>query len=315
MHQSASAPAHRPALGGISLLPSSPPSFVAAVEAAGGQLSAVGPDTRALIWTEYTEPEQLDRVLCEHPAIDWVQLPWAGVDAFAGVIAAHPERFWTSAKGAYAQPVAEHALMLTLALLRIIPERLAARHWVGREGGRSLFGRNVTIVGAGGIAHEFIRLIEPFGCRITVVRRSAGDVPGAAVTTDLQAALREADVVLLAAAHTAETEHLIGAAELAQMRDDAVLVNVARGPLIDTNALVTALNSGQIAGAGLDVTEPEPLPDGHALWTTPNTIVTPHTADTPDMVEPLLAERIRQNVAGYLTDGRFIGIVDPAAGY
>jgi phosphoglycerate dehydrogenase-like enzyme len=136
------------------------------------------------------------------------------------------------------------------------------------------------------------------------------------VTVDrLLEVLPGADVVVLAAASTASTRHLIGAAELAAMKRSAVLVNVARGALIDTDALVSALAEGAIAGAGLDVTEPEPLPERHPLWTEPRAIITPHSANTPEMTAPLLAERIRVNVRALLGDGRFEGVVDPKAGY
>jgi len=127
--------------------------------------------------------------------------------------------------------------------------------------------------------------------------------------------LPEADVVFLAAAATAETRQMIGETELRIMKDTAVLVNVARGSLVDTDALAGALASGQIAGAGIDVTDPEPLPDGHPLWEEPTIIITPHTADTQEMVQPLLAERVRANVVAFLGDGRFEGVVDPTAGY
>ena len=94
-----------------------------------------------------------------------------------------------------------------------------------------------------------------------------------------------------------------------------MLVNIARGPLVDPDALVAALNSEKLFGAALDVTEPEPLPDGHPLWTAQNILITPHMADTPDMTAPLLAERIRTNVAAFLGGERFTGVVDPSVGY
>jgi phosphoglycerate dehydrogenase-like enzyme len=122
-------------------------------------------------------------------------------------------------------------------------------------------------------------------------------------------------VVFLALALTPGTERIIGPAELAAMPPGCWLVNVARGPLVDTAALVTALRDGTISGAALDVTDPEPLPDGHPLWALANCIITPHTADTPEMVDRLLAQRIQANVARFAAGQPLIGLVDPAAGY
>jgi phosphoglycerate dehydrogenase-like enzyme len=153
---------------------------------------------------------------------------------------------------------------------------------------------------------------------VTVVRRSAEPLPGAdrTVTTDrLREVLPSADVVVVAAAMTGETAGLIGAAELAAKNSTAILVNVARGGLVDTEALATALAAGTIAGAGLDVTAPEPLPDGHPLWSEPRALLTPHSADTPEMTTPLLAERVKTNVRAFLARSRFDGILDPEAGY
>ncbi len=310
----------RPTPGPIAILPRSKDVFSFAVEAAGGLVAELSADTRGLIWLSNSRAQQLGETLEANPQIEWVQLPWAGVDAFSSVLSsqARPGLLWTSAKGAYAQPVAEHAVALTLALMRVLQKRARAESWKSAPEGRSLYGCNVVIIGAGGIARELIRLLEPFGTSITVVRRSAEPIAGAArtVQTDaLRDALPEADVVIVAAALTSETRHLIGAQELAIMQTHANLVNIARGPLIDTDALITALAAGNIAGAALDVTEPEPLPGGHPLWSEPRCLITPHMADTPEMTAPLLAERIRVNVHAFLVDGRFIGVVDPLAGY
>jgi phosphoglycerate dehydrogenase-like enzyme len=132
---------------------------------------------------------------------------------------------------------------------------------------------------------------------------------------ELDDVLPDADVLILAAAATAETAHLIGQKQLALLKPSAALVNIARGSLVDQEALVAALTSGHLAGAGLDVTTPEPLPDAHPLWSAPRVVITSHSADTPEMTEPLLAERIRANVAALMGDGGFVGRVDPAAGY
>lgn len=320
--------ARRPYPGPISIVPAVTTSraaevgFANAITAGGGALADLGPHTRGLLWLSYGGAEELQATLEAHPAIEWVQLPYAGVDAFAALLASYSDRpfpLWTSAKGAYSQPVAEHALTLVLALLRVIPQRVRATTWPrGTKTGRSLFGLSVLIVGAGGVAIELLRLLEPFGVQATIVRRTAGEVSGAArtVTPDrLGEVLPHADVVVIAAASTTGTHHLFGASEFEAMKKSAVIINIARGELIDTNALVAALRFGEIAGAGLDVTDPEPLPDGHPLWIAPNILITPHSADTPAMTMPLLAERIRENVAAFVGDGRFVGIVDPKAGY
>lgn len=294
--------------------------FREAVVAAGGNLQILGPETRGLIWLSYKKSAELGEVLSANPQLTWVQLPWAGVDAYAQVLAeaARPGLVFTSAKGCYAQPVAEHAFGMILALLRLFPRRIRATSWDAEPKGISLFHKNVVIIGAGGIARELIRLLEPFNTNITVVRRSAGQVPGASstVTTDrLDKVLPTADVVVIAAALTGETKHLIGSEELAMMKNTAVLVNIARGPLVDPDALVVALNSELIYGAAMDVTEPEPLPDGHPLWSATNVLITPHMADTPEMTAPLLAERISHNVAAFVAGEQFIGVVDTEAGY
>jgi phosphoglycerate dehydrogenase-like enzyme len=293
--------------------------FVDAVEEAGGEVAPLSPETRGIVWLSSSGAADFARILDANPQVEWVQLPWAGVDAFAGVLRDHarPRLLWTSAKGAYAQPVAEHALLLSLALLRDLPTRIRATSW-GQKSGWSLYGLNVVIVGAGGIAIELLRLLEPFGVTTTIVRRTDQPVPGATrtVTSDrLRGVLPEADVVFIAAALTTGTEKLFSSPEFALMRESAYVVNVARGGLVDTVALVAALRAGSIAGAGLDVTDPEPLPDGHPLWSEPNVIITPHSADTPEMTAPLLAARVRHNVRALLGSGDFAGRVDPEAGY
>jgi phosphoglycerate dehydrogenase-like enzyme len=136
------------------------------------------------------------------------------------------------------------------------------------------------------------------------------------VTTDrLDEVLAGAAVVFMALALTPATTGLIGHRQLELMGPDAWLVNVARGRHVQTDALVEALGERRIGGAALDVTDPEPLPDGHPLWTAPNCIITPHTADTWEMVVPMLAERIRTNVAHLIAGEPLDGVVDPDAGY
>jgi phosphoglycerate dehydrogenase-like enzyme len=287
-----------------------------AIRRGGGEVVALDQAPAGLVWTG-NGAEGLREVLAAHPGIGWVQLPQAGVEAVAeaGLIDGH--RQWTSAKGAYAEPVAEHALALLLAGLRRLPERARARSW-GQEAGTSLFGQPVTIIGGGGIATVLLRLLRPFRAQVTVVRRRPEPLPGAVQTVGgdrLHEALGGAAAVILVLALTPATRKLIGRTELAAMDRDAWLVNVARGGVVDTEALVEALRSGQIGGAALDVTDPEPLPVGHPLWDLPNCLITPHTADTEDMTQPLLARRITENIQRLAAGHELVGRVDPDHGY
>lgn len=316
-------PVDAPAPGPVAILPAGRGTELHedAVASAGGTVAPVGPETAGLVWLDPRDPAGLSDTLDAAPSIGWVQLPFAGVDAFAALIEAHGDRvLFTSAKGAYAEPVAEHALALTLGTLRVLQKRARARSWATEPEGVSLYGRNVVVIGAGGIALEYIRLLAPFDVSVTVVRRSEAPVTGAdrTVTTDaLDDVLPDADVVMIAAAMTSGTSKLFGARQFALMKPSARLVNIARGGLVDTDALVDALRDGAIAAAGLDVTDPEPLPDGHPLWDERGAIITPHQADTPNMVAPLLAERVRVNTVAFLGGAGtgFVGVVDPVAGY
>ncbi len=286
-----------------------------AIRRGGGEPVTLGQHPVGLVWTDGSAMEPLRRALT--PGIEWVQLPQAGIERVfeAGVI--DRERRWTSAKGAFAEPVAEHALALVLAGLRGLKVRALARTW-GEPAGVSLFGEPVTVVGGGGIATVLLRLLEPFRAPVTVVRMRAEPLPGAARTLgpdQLHDALAGARAVVLATALTPQTRGLIGAAELAAMDSYAWLVNVGRGGLVDTGALVHALRAGQIAGAALDVTDPEPLPPGHPLWDLPNCLITPHTADTEEMTRPLLAVRIVENVRRLTAGRELVGQVDPDLGY
>ena len=287
-----------------------------AIRRGGGEVVALGGNPAGLVWTD-NGAEGLREVLAACPGIGWVQLPQAGVEAVVEAGLIDRQRRWTSAKGAYAEPVAEHALALLLAGLRRLAERARARSW-GQEAGISLFGQPVTIIGGGGIATVLLRLLGPFRARVTVVRRRPEPLAGAVRTIGddrLHEALASAAAVILVLALTPATRKLIGRTELAAMERDAWLVNVARGGVVDTEALVEALRSGQIGGAALDVTDPEPLPAGHPLWDLPNCLITPHTADTEEMTQPLLARRITENVQRLTAGQELVGRVDPDHGY
>lgn len=282
-----------------------------AVVAGGGALSPPG-EAEALVWASPAKPRELADVLDANPQLRWVQLPWAGIEPYVDVIAAHPERTWTCGKGVYAEPVAEMALTLLLAGFRGFATYARASTWAKPEG-RNLLGANVVVAGGGGIAQSFLRLLGPFGCRTTVVRRNPSPVAGAdrVVGPDgLDDALHDADALVLALALTPETEHLIDRARLDRLGADGWLVNVARGRHVVTDDLVAALDEGTLGGAGLDVTDPEPLPEGHPLLDRPNVVVTPHIASATVAGRRRLYEHAIENALAVL-DGRPATIVDP----
>ncbi|MEO0067060.1 MAG: hypothetical protein RJB63_185 [Actinomycetota bacterium] len=305
----------------VAILPASQPEYESAVVSGGGEIAGLADGATGLVWTDSQGVTALADLLDVNPQVDWVQLPFAGVDNFKALFDSvlgqmRPITF-TSAKGSYREPVAEHALMLALALARAIPERLAAKTW-GRKFAATLFDANVLIVGGGGIATELIRLIKPFRPSISVVRRDVQPMMDTARVADLDQLddlLAKADFVFLACALTEETRGLMNSTRFALMKDSAYLVNIARGPVIVTDDLEEALRAGQIAGAGIDVTDPEPLPDRHTLWSTPNLIITPHSADTPEMCVRLLSGRIAANVANLISERPLEGVVNLEIGY
>lgn len=287
-------------------------TLVAAVEAAG--MAVVPPaQATALIWADPQNPEQFPELL--HDEMDWVQLPYAGIGPFLHML--DNDRLWTCGKGVYAQPVAEAALGMLLAGFRHLAGYARETSWAAPVG-QNLHGANIVILGGGGITEELMPLLTPFGCHVTVLRRTATDFPGADAThtlADLHDVLPHADAVILALALTPETRGVIGRAELSLMKDTTWIVNVARGGHIDHDALLAALESKSIGGAALDVTEPEPLPDGHPFWTLPNCLITPHVANTPEMGLKLLAKRVTTNVERYVAGQELLGPVDTHAGY
>ena len=174
------------------------------------------------------------------------------------------------------------------------------------------------IFGAGGITTELLTLLAPFNVTTTVIRRQADPMAGADRTVALDQRLEvlgQADLVVLALALTPETTRVIGRQELSAMASHAWLINVARGGHVDNEALLAALEGGEIAGACLDVTDPEPLPDGHPLWDRPEVLITPHVGNTPEMGVPLLAAHIERNVAAFVAGQPLEGVIDVDAGY
>lgn len=297
--------------------PTAVPELEAAVRAGGAEISPLA-DASALVW--FGEgPDRFAEFV--HPGIEWVQLPAAGIEAWFGSGALREEVIFTSATGAYAENVAEHTLGLMLAGARKLQFVARARTWRAPDEVRSLLGSTVGIIGAGGIGRCLIGMLAPFGVRVLAMNRSGKRVAGAVQTVragDIDGRnelLAASDFVVIAAPATPDTDKLIDADALRRMKRDAWLINIARGSLVDTDALLTALREERIGGAALDVTDPEPLPDGHPLFSEPRALISPHSANPPRLLVPALARRVQENVRRWLADEPLIGIVDRDAGY
>ena len=300
----------------VAVLPTDWALATDAIEAGGGQVVPLA-EAEALVWIDWHGVTGLTDLLAHAPDIRWVHLPGAGVEEFIDAGLTADDRVWTCGKGAHSALIAEHALALALAGLHRVPSAARATTW-GRSAVTSLFDQPITIVGGGGIAMALITLLTPFRCAVTVVRRRSAPVPGALRTIgvdELGAGLGDARLVVLALALTARTRGIIGRSELEIMDDHAWLVNVSRGGHVDTDALVDALRTDVIGGAALDVTDPEPLPEGHPLWSLPNCVITPHIAGASAAAMKALVDRIADNVRLFGAGQPLLGLVDSDAGY
>ncbi len=295
----------------IHIGPSEDAKLAAAVRAGGADVAPLeGAD--AVVWFGGADE------LPELPAsVRWVQLPAAGVESWMERVRSAPEVTWTSAAGAYAADVAEHALALLLAGVRGLARYVRAASWDPQDD-RLLEGSTVAIVGAGGIGRALIELLRPHDVEIVAVTRRGIAVPGADRTLGaerLPDVWGMADHFVIGAPATDATRRLVGARELAQMKPHSWIVNIARGSLIDTDALVEALQEGRIGGAALDVTDPEPLPDGHPLWSSPRAIITPHVANPYSAQMRKLGERVRENVIRFAAGEPLLAPVEQDRGY
>ncbi len=289
-----------------------------AVERAGGVIAAPE-EADGVVWVNPRDPHGLRDLLARSPA-RWAQLPFAGIESFfaAGVI--DPSLTWTCAKGIYGPACAEHALALMLAGARRLAHHARARRWEEPGFGspeRRLKDAVVLIVGLGGIGRALAEMARPLEMKVIGTNRSGRPVDGVEVhrSDELLDILGSADFVAVCAALTDETRNMFSTEEFAAMKNEAWLVNVARGGLVDTDVLVAALRDGQIAGAALDVTEPEPLPEDHPLWQMDNVLITPHVANTWDMALPELRELVYENVSRFARGEELLGLVDPELGY
>ena len=287
------------------------------------EVPALAADAEVAFMSEL-RPEDLEAA----PCLRWVHSPAAGVGGMLFPAMMASPVVLSNSRGLSAEPIAEHVLALALALFRKFPlvfRSQAARHWaqddaIASPGLRTIRSSRTLIIGLGSIGAACAWRVAALGSNVTAVRRRLNQpVPDGVhevVSVErLHDLLPQSDVVVISAAQTGRTRRLIGAAELALMRRDAILINVSRGTLVDEGALVAALRDGGIAGAGLDVFEHEPLAAASPLWALPNVIITPHMAgyrpDYWDAATRLFAE----NLARFERGEPLLNQVDKTAGY
>ena len=261
--------------------------------------------------------------------LKWVQSPAVGVgNLMFPELLASPVVI-TSARGIRARSIAEHVLGVTIALARRLPAAMRAQvahRWAPDElegaavDVRTLEGQRLGIVGLGAIGLELVKIAAPFGFRISAIRRRAGEpTPGGVEEVwpldRLHDLLASSDVVVLALPHTPETKRLIGKRELDHIKRGALLVNVARGKLVDDAAVIDALRDGRLGGAALDVFSEEPLDPASLYWDLPNVLITPHTSGAMrDYWTPLVA-LFTDNLRRFEKGEPLRNVVDKKAGY
>lgn len=242
------------------------------------------------------------------PRLRWIQTTSAGVGQMVKAYGLDKtDVVVTTSSGVHATPLAEFVMMAILMFTKryFYLAELKERRDFERLCSPSLPGKTLAIVGPGKIGREIARLARPFGLRTTALGRTGRSAEELGVDrvytrAELRPMLAEADFVTLIVPHTAETEGMIGAAELAAMKPSAVLINIARGQVIDEDALIAALRDGRLAGAALDVFSREPLPPDSPLWTLPNVIINPHSASTAEEENGKIIDIFCENLAHYL---------------
>ena len=282
----------------------------------------------------FLSSEAFDRLLARAPSLRWVHSATSGVERALTPAALARDVLVTNARGVFSRPIAEHVLLMILAISRRLPQLLELqreRTWQPLEG-RELRDLTVGIVGYGSLGRAVASLAGAFGARVVAMRRNPdGPEPGIDDPDEafpvpprlervlgpdgLPDLLAESDFVVLAAPLTPETDSMIDDDALSAMKDDAWIVNVARGRLVDDRALIRALREGRIGGAALDAFAEEPLPPTSPYWELPNVIVTPHTAWSSGRVLDRSVELFCDNLRRFAAGEPLRNVVDPEAGY
>ena len=241
------------------------------------------------------------------PNLKWIQATSAGIGQFVKRYGYHRQGWlFTTASGVHARPLAEFCLMAMLMFVKNYPLMEAQkreRHWQ-RFNNTELRGKTVGIIGLGRIGRDLAQVCHFLGMRVLACRRSPVDKPPTVEQQyrpdQLDQLLPQADFLVLCTPHTPETDRLLNARRITLMKPGAVLINIARGAIVDQAALTQALRAGQLAGAALDVTDPEPLPTSDPLWTLPNVFISHHSASTADTENGKLTALFIRNLRRYL---------------
>lgn len=249
----------------------------------------------------------------------WIQSTSAGIGQFVKRVGYAERTNWTfcTASGTHARPLAEFALMGMLMFAKnyeYLASEKEKQHWA-RYCATELDGKTVGIVGLGKIGQETARLAKAFGMRVVGNRRKTDDPQMANVDhlyppDDLEPLLRESQFLVLAVPHTPETEGLIGPEQIAMLPDGAVVINLARGVVIDQAAMTESLTNGKLRGAALDVFAVEPLPAGDPLWSLPNVIISPHSASTADTENAKITALFIDNLQRWLRGDALRNVLD-----
>lgn len=265
-------------------------------------------------------------VLGAGQSIQWIQLVTAGVENCVSVPAVKERNILVTNMQRIAGPViAEHVIAMTLALTRgldvYIPAQLQGK-WIPRlPPGRAttVDGKTMLVVGLGGIGTEVAKRAHALGMKVTATRNSGRTGPDfvsyVGLAGELPKLASEADFVVNTAPLTPQTKGIFNAALFSKMKPTAYFINIARGGNVVTSDLIDALNSKKIAGAGLDVTDPEPLPSDHPLWKAPNLIITPHVSADSDLGNEAALQVVRENLKRYAAGDKMLSVVDVARGY
>jgi phosphoglycerate dehydrogenase-like enzyme len=298
-------------------LRSSAPGGVEVIGVDGAALKARAAEADAILGTVSND------LLRAAPKLKWVQTYSAGVERYLTPELKASGVTVTNGKIIQGPNIADHAFAMLLALTRdlhrIIPNRTAEEWSRGRHRPIELPGKTAVIVGVGGIGMQIAQRARGFGMRVIGVDPkdlSYTPLVDKFVPPDrLDSVLPEADVVFVSAPHTPQSEGMMGARQFELLKKGAYFIAVSRGKLYNTDALVRALDSRRVAGAGLDVTDPEPLPKGHALWKFENVVITPHIAGQSDRVQERRMTLIKENIRRFAANEPLLNVVDKSKGY